>query len=131
MPTMTPTLPVGRCDRHVHERFALSKFLPRLAAVNTRDDALALLADRPDPGSPARPLYDRLGVFLTLLEPPAGVWEGELDAYVGLVERFVLSGSMPYGEGAGALVAIARTRDLFFTVENPGVEGTPGRPTFA
>lgn len=116
----TLSLADSRFGRLARERYAMNHFLERLAALNTREEAAAFLADRPATSAAANPLYDRLIAFLTALEPPAGAWQVEIAAYAALVRRMVNSGSLPYRDAARALAAIARASDLMYTAPEDG-----------
>jgi hypothetical protein len=63
-------------------------FEPKLAAVNSLSDAIALHKQAPGVNSPGRKFYSNLGFFLMNLSPPHGANRTELRHYLRIVRLF-------------------------------------------
>lgn len=93
-------------DRAALIAHAWDKFRPKLDAVRSLDEALALLTETTAVGSPSHAFYANLTEFLRTWEPPRHAWTEELAAYRRLVERLVSENALDAGLGAKALAAI-------------------------
>lgn len=69
------------------EHMVWERFLPRLEALKTMEDAYQLVAEAPPPDAPGRRYYSNLGFFLQGFMPPMGSSYGEKGLYLQFIQR--------------------------------------------
>jgi hypothetical protein len=86
-----------RQENYEADRRAWEEFRPKLEAVQSFAEALALMAQSVSEGSPGRRYYSNLGFFLHTFAPPAGANATELSHYLRLIGRFDSEGVLKQG----------------------------------
>ena len=79
------------------ERRAWERFRPKLAALQTFQDAETLLGQAPPHGDPGRPFYSNLGFFIQSFDVPGGSSDTERALYLQFVERLDAAGALKPG----------------------------------
>ena len=75
------------------------EFRPKLAVIQSYEDATILCSQGPPPDAPGREYYSNLSVFLQSHTIPGGSSYGEKALYLQFIQRFVDAGKLQPGEG--------------------------------
>lgn len=79
------------------DRRAWEEFRPKLGALQSYDDALALAYHSPPPDSPGRRYYSNLAFLLQGFAPPMGSGRHEKMLYLQLIQRIDAAGQLKPG----------------------------------
>jgi hypothetical protein len=71
------------------------EFEPKLAALNSMADALALQSHAPAPDTPCHKYYSNFGFFLICFSVPFGANYTKLQLYLQLIRKLAASGELP------------------------------------
>jgi hypothetical protein len=89
-----------RQESYEADRRAWELFYPRLTAVQSLNDAIALMGEVVPPDTPGRRFYSNLGFFLQTFSAPAGASLAELTEYARLINLFDAEGALRAGARA-------------------------------
>jgi hypothetical protein len=79
------------------QKLCWGAFQPKLAALKSWEDGLALVNQAPAPDTPCRQYYSNLGNFLHTFSAPAGSSYAEKELYLQLIQRIDASGRLKAG----------------------------------
>jgi hypothetical protein len=96
-------------ERAQADRQAWEEFEPRLAGLQTLEDAAQLVAEAPPVDYPGRGYYSNLGFFLQQFTVPNGSNGAERFLYARFIERLDAAGALKPGAAAQILRALVRT----------------------
>jgi hypothetical protein len=97
MPKRRKTADERSQERYEAEQRAWDKFRPKLAALNSYADAVALAKSAPPHSDPGRPHYSNLGFFLQHLDVPHGSNATERNLYLQLLQIIDAEGLLKPG----------------------------------
>lgn len=95
-------------ERSAAEQRAWEEFRPKLAALQTYEEALQLVAQAPPPDSPGRRYYSNLGFFLQSFTVPMGSNGTGRSHYIVFINRLEAAGALKPGAAPGILTALRR-----------------------
>ena len=85
------------------------EFLPKLAALQSFEEARALVAQAPPPNSPGRRYYSNLGFFLQGFTVPMGSSQTERSLYMSFIRRLDAAGALKPGVAPQILEALSKS----------------------
>jgi len=88
------------------ERRVWEEFQPRLASLQTFEEAAELVLSAPPADSPGRRYYSNLGFFMQQFNVPNGANGTERHLYAQLIQRLDAAGALKPGTAPGILEAL-------------------------